>query len=922
MKKLLTTLALFSAILFFRGYAQTNTTGCNPDFTFQFLSGFTVKFNPAITTDSPYVQHSWSFCDGTLMSNRISPTHSYASNGVYTVKHKISRYLPGTNYVCTDSLTRVVTIAQATCNLNASFYFVATATNPFTHSYFNTSANFAPGDSIRWTFGDGTFSYAQNPTHTFANAGIYNVCLRVKKQTISSTIPCVSEICKLDTVGIACNIQAYFTNTTVASTTSSTIQFTNQSVGAVAADSAIWTFGDGTTSTLPNPTHTYTNVGTYTVCLKIKRNSSSAGLPPCQNTYCKTVVISPVTPSCTLTANFTSYRDSLVTVPYTYHFTNTSSPLSSTDSVRWTFGDGTTSSQLNPNHSYAQPGTYNVCLRVIKRNPNGVLTTCVREVCRVLNVVAINSCNVQAYFSFLAATSQPTLIQFTNQSPGYLPTDSITWNFGDSTSSHDANPTHIFTTGGTFTVCLTIVRHTATGAVPCVRQYCKVVTIAQPCTLVANFTWSHDSTGVNIYNYRFNNTSAPLSSTDSIRWTFGDGTSSNQVNPNHAYAQPGTYTVCLRVIKRTASGTLSNCVAEKCYTITIQQLCTIQANYSRTVSTSNYKTIYFTNTSNATPNNATATWYFGDSSTATTWNATHTYNQQGSYNVCLRVQSGTCVSYKCDSVRIIEPTPPCAAQSNYSFVRSTTNNNIITFTPAYIDSAVQYTWTFGDSTGSQTAVTPTHQFTAIGYYTVCLTAYRSATCVSTTCKTIYVSSITNCSNISLSFADVRNPLVPNRVTFVATSNTAITDQLWTITKLPTTAGTGGITTIHSNNPTYLFLDSGYYNVCLKTTHTGGCVRDVCRVIRITQQMPTATICNLQVYPNPATSVANVSITLVQPTSLYAYVYNNLNMLVAQKVQPGFVGTNTVSVVTANLPSGIYRFKLVHGTSVCNATFVK
>ena len=735
MKKLLTTLVLFSALLLFKGYAQTNTTGCNPDFTFQFLSGFTVKFNPTLTTDSPYVQHYWRFGDGSAPSNNISPTHTYAV-GVYSVTHIVVKHNPNGVVVCTDSLVKQLTIGQVVCNLTAAFTSEHSA--QLQVHFNNSSIGFAPGDSIRWTFGDGSVSYDVNPTHLYANAGSYNVCLRVKKASVASTTaPCVSELC-------------------------------------------------------------------HTV---------SVNLPP--------------TP-----------------------------------------------------------------------------------------------CNLQVYF--ITDSLQPNVIHFNNQSSGYNSTDSITWNFGDGTISHDINPTHTYTTVGTFNVCLVIKKPTIAGTTACVQYFCKQVHINLPpvfCNLTANFNWNRDSTGISIHYYHFTNTSTGGSARDSIRWTFGDGSSSKQNNPFHEYVSAGTYNVCIKVIKRTTAGILTNCVSEKCYTITIQQACNIQVNYTRTVSTSNYKTIYFTNTSNATPNNATATWYFGDGSTAATWNAEHTYSHGGTYYVCLRVQSGICVSYKCDSVRITEPTPACISQSAYSFVRLTTNNNIITFTPTNSSNDVQCTWTFGDGTGSQTTVTPTHQFAAIGYYTVCLTVFRSSTCASTTCKTIYVSSITNCSSITLNFNDVHDPLVPNRIQFVATSNTVITDQLWTITKIPATAGTG-TANIHANNPTYVFLDSGYYHVCLLATYFGGCVKDFCKTIHIAHQMPFTTTCNLQVYPNPASTYANVIITLAQPTILYAYVYNSLNMLIAQKTQQGFVGTNTVSVPIANLPSGIYRFRLVHGNDVCNTTFIK
>ena len=603
---------------------------------------------------------------------------------------------------------------------------------------------------------------------------------------------------------------------------------------------------------------------------------------------------------------------------YTYHFTNTSTGAATSDSIRWTFGDGGSSNQNNPVHIYANAGTYNVCIRIIKRTNTGALTNCIKEKCYTVVIPPANSCNLQVYF--IAATLQPNVIGFTNQSSGYSSLDSIKWNFGDGTTSNDLNPTHTFTTAGTYNVCLTIKKNTIAGTAACIRTFCKTVVIANTCTLAANFTYNRNSAASNLYTYNFNNTSAPLNNTDSIRWTFGDGTSSNQMNPTHSYNAPGLYNVCLRIIKRNPNGVLTNCVGEKCYTITVAPACSLQANFTKTVSTSNFKTILFTNTSNAAPSNATVTWYFGDGNTATSWNATHTYSQAGNYYVCLRVQSGTCVSYKCDSIRVIAPPPSCMQLSAYSFTRSTTNNNVINFIPEFISNDVQYTWTFGDGTGAQTA-TASHQFAAVGNYTVCLTAYKNNGCAATTCKTIYISSTTNCNNISLNFNDVRDSLVPNRVTFIPTSNTAITSQLWTITKTPTTIGTG-TATIQSNNPTYVFLDSGYYNVCLKATFAGGCVKTFCKTIRINHPMPFTTTCNLQVYPNPVSTYANANITLAQPLQLNAYIFNSMNMLVAQKQQQGFVGTNVISIYTGNLPAGIYSYRVVYGNQTCSTNFVR
>jgi PKD repeat protein len=1009
MKKIYSLLIVLLVLVSLQSKAQNI---CSPFFTTQFLSGATVKFTPQIF-DSSLVQHYWRFGDGSPMVSAVSPTHTYITNGVFNVCHFIFRISPNGAPVCSDSICQPITIQQGTCNLVASYFSTTTASNPLTHQYFNTSANFASGDSIRWTFGDGTTSTDLNPIHTFANYGVYNVCLRVKKATLATTPPCVSEICRLDTVAPPlCNIQAYFTNSADSIPAPATIQFTNQTINFNPTDSITWSFGDGTPNSYAvNPFHIYTTAGNYTVCIRVKRNTTLAGTPACIREFCKQITITGP-PACNLVANFTWYRDSLAAIPNSYHFTNTTTPLAASDSIRWTFGDGTTSNQVNPTHNYTTTGTYIVCLRVIKRNPNGVLSNCVSEKCYTIVVTPINVCNLQTYFTSIADSLQQNIIHFTNQSIGYVSSDSITWIFGDGTTSNQINPTHTYTTAGTYTVCLRIKKNnTPAGSTPCISVYCKVVVITvpcnllatytyykdssvtpavyhftntttplaatdsirwsfgdgafsnqvspthsfaqagsymvclrvirrtpngaltncvgevcylivvqptvTPCTLVSNFTWYRDSLPtVALNTYHFTNTSVPLAANDSIRWTFGDGTSSNQVNPIHVYALPGTYTVCLRVIKRTTNGVLTNCVGEKCYTIIVPQSCNIVANYTWHADSTNPKNIIFTNTTIATNVGATALWSFGDGTTASTWNATHLYAQAGTYNVCLRIQYGNCTNYKCVAITIVAPpVPTCAQLSQY---HTSITNNTAAFAPNLFDATAQYTWTFGDGTGAQGA-NATHTYATSGYYTVCLTAYRNNNCATTTCNSIYIAP--NCNNITLSIGDVRDSLIPNRIKFTALSNTATTSQQWTITKIPATA-TSGTITINTNNPTYMFLDSGYYNVCVKATYANGCIKTICKTIHIAQNLPGTNVCTLQAFPNPASSIVNAIVTLAQPQIINATIYNSQNVLVSQTQQQGVVGINTISMNIATLPAGIYTIRILYGGQVCYAPFIK
>jgi len=827
MKKIATLLLILLSLAGISSSAQN--TACNAAFGFAYLNGNTIQFNPAMPGTPPSTQHYWLFGDGNV-SNAIGPVHTYTSGSVFIVKHIIIAFNPNAVEVCRDSAYMTITVQNA-CNLVVNFTATPISASGNSFHFENTSAPLNPADSIVWTFGDGTSSNEISPNHTYTQPGTYNVCLLIRQNNVPGTAPCVREICRSIIVQstATCTLQASFTWAPVAGTVN-TLHFQNNSIPLNNTDSIRWTFGDGTSSSQVSPNHTYTQPGTYTVCLRIQQRDSIGTLTNCVREICNTVVIQNV-PVCTLVASFYAFRDSIATIPNSYHFVNTSAPLNNTDSIRWTFGDGTSSSQVNPNHIYTQPGTYTVCLRIQKRDSIGTLTSCVRETCNTIVV----------------------------QSP-------------------------------------------------------------QTCNLVANFYAYPDSAATVSNTFQFVNTSAPLNNSDSIRWTFGDGTASNQLNPVHSYTQPGTYTVCLVIQKRDTTGTLTNCIREICHQVTVMPVCNIQSNFSWRADSLNNRRIYFTNQSVSATAGATATWSFGDGTSSTAWNPVHEYAQSGLYYVCLKVQlSANCFSYFCDTVIIQAALPNCNQQSNFSFSRSNSNTLLFSFSPAHTNSNWQYTWTFGDGTGSHD-ISPYHQYAQAGNYTVCLTVFRNAGCASTTCRNVTALTPVNCNNINVSYNYQRDPVVTNKLYFQAVSNYTIVSQTWTIKKMATTPGTATVTLLQ-NNPSYVFQDTGMYRVCLRAVTLGGCVKEYCREIYI-QQLFTPSNCNLQVYPNPVTSLLNLNIYLAQPQMLDVYIYNSQNVLVREKHQQGFTGTNIVTVPVANLVAGSYTVKVIRGNSVCYTQFVK
>jgi PKD repeat protein len=616
------------------------------------------------------------------------------------------------------------------------------------------------------------------------------------------------------------------------------------------------------------------------------------------------------------------------TNPLRIEFQNTSTNTTVTDSIRWTFGDGSSSNQMNPAHTYNAAGTYTVCLRIL-RYVAGSNTPCIREICKT--IVVYEPCILVVNFSSQVDSGNALRIKFTNLSVSVSATDSLTWSFGDGTTltgvqgnSAVANPVHIYAHAGNYNVCLTVKKHPTTTNTPCIRYYCKNVVVYEPCTLIVNFISQQDPN--HPLRIKFTNTSTPISLTDSVRWTFGDGTSvsglqndPNVANPTHIYANAGNYTVCLRVKKNGNPPSAVNCVREKCNTIVVTNPCNFPVNFSWRLDSLNPRKVYFTNLTIPPVSSAIAVWSFGDGSSATSWNAIHEYAQPGRYIVCLRVYlpNSNCVREKCDTVYIPVPVPPCTELSKYHYQVSPNDNQKYKFTPDYINTTFQYTWTFGDGTGSHNPIAE-HRYSQPGIYVACLTVWRSNTCASTTCKEIRVLPQVNCDTAHASYTYQRNTQMPNKIQFFANATLPILDQVWTITRIGGTVVNPPVI-LHQNNPIYTFQDTGYYRVCLKATLQGGCIKEYCNYIRIEQ---VSNACLLQVFPNPATVAVNVIVTLTQPELIHAYVYNSLNVLVMQYNQQGNTGANTVSFNVGQLTAGQYTIKLVYGNNVCYGIFQK
>ena len=670
-----------------RSFAMTvKNTSCYAYF-YEKVSGDTVTFtnySKAGVGDS-IIYFSWSFGDGTY-SHDINPTHIYTKSGTDTACLYIS-----TKDGCTSSLCRSFTVTANNTACNA--YFLVSV--PSDTATFTNYSKAGSGDSITyyvWVFGDGDYSHDLNPTHVYSKSGTDTACLY-----ISTKNGCTSNFCRSFTVTVpSTSCDAYF----YGAVSADTLKLTNYSKAA-SSDSIIyylWTFGDGSYSHDINPTHIYDQSGTDTVCLTIYTKEG------CTSNMCRYFTVTAKNTSCYAyfyvsvkgdTARFTNYSKAGAGDSIIYYV--------------WSFGDGNYSHDLNPVHVYSKPGSDTACLYIYTKDG------CSSSLCRSFSITVNGGCS--AYFNFSIAGGDT--VQFNNYSKA-ASGDSIiyySWYFGDGTHSLSKNPVHVFDLTGTDTVCL----YTATKN-GCSSSYCRPVTVTTNCHAYFYDVINGDS--VSFYNYSTTNAG------DTIKyyaWSFGDGTFSQDKNPNHKYAGAGTDTVCLAIYSS------SGCYDIYCRVITINAN-TIACNaYFNTTIVND--TVLFNNYSTAGVGDSIIymVWTFGDGTYSHDENPIHVYNGNGTDTVCLYISTKNgCTSSYCSAV--ILTSGSCQAYFTENQLGDTLNFTNQSYST---DSIINYVWYFGDSVVSFDK-NASHIYLNNGKYNVCLFIYTMDGCASGYCDTVYV----------------------------------------------------------------------------------------------------------------------------------------------------------------------------------------
>ncbi len=296
--------------------------------------------------------------------------------------------------------------------------------------------------SWEWAFGDGGTSSEQNPRHAYAAPGSYDVTLTVSNGEESATST------RQGYVSVRAKVPptADFVASIVETFPGTDIQFTDaSSAGTSSITGYAWDFGDGTSSTQENPVHAYTQTGTFTVSLTV---TSAHG----QDTETKQnyIVVSPIPPG----AGFSSDVRQAVIGPLgavvEFYDESEAGTFPIVDRF-WEFGDGETSTENDPIHTYQETGFYTVSLTVTAQN--GQMDTAT-----VANYIEVVENTITANFTVDNRNADiGQEVQFTDTSdPGPSPIIQWSWDFGDGGVSDEPDPVHVYTEEGTYTVSLTV----------------------------------------------------------------------------------------------------------------------------------------------------------------------------------------------------------------------------------------------------------------------------------------------------------------------------------------------------------------------------------------------------------------------------------------------------------------------------------
>jgi len=520
-------------------------------------------------------------------------------------------------------------------------------------------------DSWVWDFDRGTSpivydkSENPNPAITFT-PGEYNVKLTVKSGKEESSFTQKITVYEKPTVK--------FSLSDFTGCINSEFQFVDESEASATISNYTWSFGDGNGSSEKSPKHTYVESGKYSIGLTVM------DIHGCSATE---YFMDYLEVSVPLSLNVSASSTQACSAPLTTTFTPTVSG-GTAESYSWSFGDGESSDERNPQHTYTADGSYDVTFSA------ATTTGCESSVTKS-KFININT--FEADFSITGALCTNSEITFNGT--GNTPVTSWEWDFGDGTNGSGATAVKTYTTDGTYTV-----KMTATNEIGCVYEKTQtiVVNVLPTVSISADKTHLCEESDRKV-QFTDNSTGGV-----SWIWDFGDEAQSTSQNPEHIYANEGVYEVTLSFTDANSCTATSDALTIKIQNPLASFALTSDDNGKFCLGTA----VTITEESSSEYGIVSADFEFNydlskeTSHTESGKSKTIMYSERGVYPISLSViDNDGCLGMMKDTVKIGEvPVQPTIGAENKCY--KDVKEDGIDFTVSPNNDATEWFWNFGD----------------------------------------------------------------------------------------------------------------------------------------------------------------------------------------------------------------------------------
>jgi PKD repeat protein len=605
------------------------------------------------------------------------------------------------------------------------------------------------------------------------------------------------------------------------------------------ATSFLWNFGDGTTSTETNPTHTYAAPASYTVTL------TAFGL--CPGTIQTTVVV--IEGELPLAAFQISQNEGCS--PFTVQFTDHS--IGQPTAWNWDFpgGDPSTSTAENPIVTYESPGAYSATLTI--ENVFGQNTS-------VQNAILTIHPPTIADFTTNTTLNVVTLSNLSQNATGYL------WDFGDGFISTETSPTHIYNSPGEYSI--TLVANGLCGP----STSSMLVNIVAPAPQAA-FQVSQNM-GCVPFTVQYQDNS--MGNPNAWNWAFpgGNPTTSTEQNPSITYSVSGTYSATLMVQNGFGQSTLSQNTIITAHPLP-EAYFAVVVNENQIVLENNsvHTTSYF--------------WDFGDGFTSDEVAPTHVYATPGEYLITL-IANGVCGNSAVAQILNISGQAPQAAFQVSPAVGCVPM--IVQYQDLSGGNPSAWFWQFpGGLPDTSTAQNPSIIYLTPGTYDATLSV-QNAFGDSTLLQTAIVSA---------------SPLPTVLYTMVPTGlEVAFTNLSQEADSYAWDFGDGN--TSSEANPTHVYAGPGEYLVTLQATNTcGTSILQLWVNVMVSSNFQPPSFAWLRVSPNPSDGYFYLEIRDKPSQKLSWRLFNALGQSLEARNLGAFSGEYAEILDMRHLPPSLY-----------------